>query len=187
MTQLSLELAKQGWGAKQSAGHDSDSSAIMTSPEIQRDDPTPSQGHKKRNGHVARRLQFGGNDSEEGSTDSESDAPPKKQSKSMPIQPPPPDPKAVVTNADNRTGIDQALAQLLEEVKKTNTELSGVSSRLQSVEKRLEVIEEDGVVSSSSADSTKKKRRVPNKVRVRMALEIEPHSCLKKPIHAARI
>ena len=90
MTQLSLELAKQGWGAKQSAGHDSDSSAIMTSPEIQRDDPTPSQ---KRNGHVARRLQFGGNDSEEGSTDSESDELPKKQSKSMPIQPPP-DPKA---------------------------------------------------------------------------------------------
>ena len=80
MTQLSLELAKQGWGAKQSAGHDSDSSAIMT--EIQRDDPTtPSQGHQKRNGHVARRLQFGGNDSEEGSTDSESDEPPKKQSK----------------------------------------------------------------------------------------------------------
>ena len=104
----------------------------------------------------------------------------------MPIQPPP-DPKAVLTNADNRTGIDQALAQLLEEVKKTNTELSGVSSRLQSVEKRLEVIEEDGVVSSSSADSTKKKRRVPNKVRVRMALQIEPHSCLKKPIRAARI
>ena len=120
MTQLSLELAKQGWGAKQSAGHDSDSSAIITSPEIQRDDPTPSQGRQKRNGHVARRLQFGGNDSEEGSTDSELDEPPKKQSKSMPIQPPP-DPKAVETNADNRTGIDQALAQLLEEVNKTNT------------------------------------------------------------------
>ena len=99
----------------------------MTSPEIQRNDPTPSQGHQKRNGLLARRLQFGGNDSEEGSTDSEPDEPPKNQSKSMLIQPPP-DPKAVVTDADNSTGIDQALAQLLEEVKKTNTELSGVSS-----------------------------------------------------------
>ena len=44
----------------------------------------------------------------------------------MPIQPPE-DPKAV-TNTDDRAGIDQTLAQLLEEVKKTNTELSGVSS-----------------------------------------------------------
>ena len=85
----------------------------------------------------------------------------------MPIQPPE-DPKAV-TNTDDRAGIDQTLAQLLEEVKKTNTELSGVSSRLQSVEKRLEVTEEDGIVSSSFADSTKKKRRVPNKVRVRIS------------------
>lgn len=67
------------------------------------------------NGHVARRLQFGGNDSEEeeGSMDSESDEPPTKQS----LIQPPQDPKAV-TNADNRTGIDQALAQLLEEVLK---------------------------------------------------------------------
>jgi hypothetical protein len=79
MTLLSRELNKQGWDC---AGHDSDhSSSDMVSPEIARNDPTPSQGLQKRNGQVARRLQFGGNDSEEEEIDtgSELDEPPVKQ------------------------------------------------------------------------------------------------------------
>ena len=112
-------------------------------------------------------MNFGGSSDteEEDHIENELDEPPKKHPRST---------KTMHTTqkegSTSETGntIDQQLALLLEEVKKTNSELSGVSPRLQSVEKRMEVIEEDGVVSSSSADSTKKKRKITNKVRVRM-------------------
>lgn len=160
MTQLSRELRKQGWGQKKDADGDSDSSDLF-SPEITRSGPTPTQGLKKKDSNVARRLNFPGGESteEEDFVDPElEESRAKKHSRSTPA--------VSQRGAEETGGIDQTLTLLLEEVKKTNSELSGVSSRLESVEKRLEVIEEDGVVSSSSADSTKRKRKVPNKVRV---------------------
>ena len=173
MVQLSRELAKKGWKNNEitcstpiegnSQTLDSDSSDML-SPEIasQRADPTPSQGLNKNSARgVARRLQFEESNSEGSGSDSdpEINGPPAKQPTAR-------------TSADRGSAgnkqIDQTLALLLEEVKKTNTEISTVSLRLQSVEKRLEVIEEDGITSSSSADSAaKRKRKVPNKVRVR--------------------
>ena len=182
MTQLSRELNKQGWGHKKDADGDSDSSDLF-SPEIPRSGPTPSQGLKKNDGHVARRLKFPGGESdtegEEGYSDPELEQPPSKQSRSTRVA----NQKEAREKAQG--SMDQTLALLLEEVKKTNSELSGVSSRLQSVEKRLEVIEEDGVVSSSSADSTKKKRKVPNKVRVSYAYAI--NFVLLFAVYVARI
>ena len=120
MTQLSRELNKKGWKSKEDASWESDSSDLF-SPEIPRSDPTPSQGLQKQNGRVARRLKFGENGESENEaedqTDSELDEPPRKQPRSKENTQKDPD------ETDNASTIDQTLALLLQEVKKTNSEL----------------------------------------------------------------
>ena len=153
-------------GSSASQTLDSDSSNML-SPEIvsKSADPTPSQGlHKLSARGVARRLEFAESDSEDNGSDADPE-PPAKQPTTRTSSTDRGSNDTDQASAGNKQ-IDQTLALLLDEVKKTNTEISTVSLRLQSVEKRLEVIEEDGVTSSSSADSTKRKRKVPNKVRV---------------------
>ena len=120
-SQMTRELNKQGWGRRRDAGGDSDSSDLL-SPEFPRSDPTPSQGHKKQDTRVVRHLNFGGSSgSEEDNIENELDEPTRKHSRVTVDQA---TQKEASTSAVG-TRIDQQLA-VLEEVKKTNSELSGV-------------------------------------------------------------